>query len=132
MGILSLCGHFGVRCSSPLWIERSRRATQIQSGEEHRTPKLNRWLAHVAVLIFLAAAAGAGIVAADALAAVADRLGLLVSLLAAGDGLVLLTADTLAVGDRSGARRRFMHRGPDLPERFLKTLIFLHAQDRVG
>src|SRR5207247_7504992 len=88
-------------------------------------------LAHVAVLVLLAAAARAGVVTADALGAVADRLDLLVGLLAVGDRRLLLALDTLAVG-RRGPRGGFVSRRADHPQGLLEALLFLHAEDRVG
>src|SRR5579871_5112856 len=57
-------------------------------------------LAHVAGLVLLAATARAGVVAADLLAAVADRLDLLVRLAAVGPRLLF----------RHRPRRRLVHR----------------------
>src|SRR5262249_33985486 len=91
-------------------------------------------LAHVTVLVLLAAAARAGIVAADALGAVADRLDLLGGLLAICDGCGLLALDGVAVGAGGGrgALRRFVNRRANRPDRFLETFFLLHAKDGIG
>ena len=64
---------------------------------------------HVAVLVLLAAAARARVVAADLLAAVADRLRLLVGLLAACDGGLLLRLNAASAAGLASAGRL---RGP--------------------
>src|SRR5947209_19242376 len=86
----------------------------------------HRGLAHVAVLVLLAAAAGTRVVAADLFAAVADRLGLLVALAAVGDRRLLLGRD--AVGARHRPRGRFLDRRADRPQRLLEALRLLHAE----
>src|SRR5262245_41075933 len=88
---------------------------------------------HVAVLVLLAAAAGARVVAADALAAVADRLGLLLGLLAALDGGHLLGLDA-ALRRRRGHGRAglLVPRLGDGPHRLLEALGLLHAEDGVA
>src|SRR3954470_9369367 len=70
-------------------------------------------LAHAAVLVLLAAAARTRLVPADLLRPVADRLGLLVALLAVGDGRVLLPAHALLAGHRP--RGRLVDRRADGP-----------------
>src|SRR5207248_5254387 len=84
-------------------------------------------LAHVAVLVLLAAAARAWVIAANAVAAVADRFRLLFGLLAMGDGGVLLGPHRLLARRRQGPRRRLVRRRPDHPQRFLKAFLLLHA-----
>src|SRR5262249_52916649 len=80
-------------------------------------------LAHVAVLVLLAAATGAGVVAADARAAVADRFRLLV---AAG------RVRALPIRRRClHPWRRVVDRGPDLPQGLVEPFLFFHAEDRV-
>src|SRR5262249_23637417 len=66
-------------------------------------------------------------------ASVADRLRLLVALLAVGDGRVLLAAHSLPVRRRRhGPRRRFVDGRPDRPQRLLETDLLFHAEDSVG
>src|SRR6478672_9036278 len=85
---------------------------------------------HAAVLVLLAAAAGAGVVAADFRGAIADWFLRFSALLAAGDGLLLLGADALG---RHGGRSRLVDRGADLPEGLGERLGSLfHAKDQVG
>src|SRR5260370_25621623 len=82
----------------------------------------SRFFPHMTILVLLAAAAGTRIVAADALAAVANRFRFLIGLLAAGNGGVLLAANTLAVSrSRRRTGRGFVNRGPHLPDPFLKS-----------
>src|SRR5262245_52060113 len=76
--------------------------------------RLNR-LAHVAVLVLLAAAARAGVVAADLLAAVADRLEFLVA------GAVVRDRLVVAVGG-AGLGRRLVDGRADDPQRLLEGL----------
>src|SRR6266852_8253974 len=91
----------------------------------------HRRLPHMAVLVLLPAAARAGIVAANAFAAVADRFGLLVALLAIGDSGFLLAANALPVaGDMT--RGRLVYGRANRPHRFLERLRFLHAENSVG
>src|SRR5262245_17793113 len=85
----------------------------------------------MAVLVLLAAAAGARVIAADLVAAVADRLGLLVALGAAGDRRVLLAANPIRAR-RPHVARRLLGRRTDRPQRLLEALLFLHAEDRVA
>src|SRR5262249_24721535 len=98
-----------------------------------RRPGLSshRRLVHAAVLVLLAAAARARVVAADALAAVADRLLLLVALLTARDRRVLLATHAALVGQRQRRWRRLVDRRADRPQRLLEPLRLLHAEDRV-
>src|SRR5262245_9401891 len=75
----------------------------------------SHYLPHVAVLVLLAASTRAWVIAAHLLAAIADRLRLLVALLALGNRLVLLAADALRIGRRQRFRRRLMDGRPNLP-----------------
>src|SRR5438552_14021682 len=94
--------------------------TLNEEGSARRRP-------HVAVLVLLAAAAGARFVAADLVAAVADRLLLLVAGLAAGDGGLLLGLHR-AVGDLQ-ARGGLVHHLADHEHRFFgQVLVVLHAE----
>src|SRR5438105_11728498 len=87
-------------------------------------------VAHAAVLVLLAAAARAGIVAADLFTAVANGFDLLVGLLAPLDGRVLLGTDIVSAGHRLGGS--FLDQGADCPYRFREALVVLHAEDGVG
>src|SRR6266542_3743234 len=80
-------------------------------------------LAHVAVFVLLAAAAGARIVATHLLLAVADRLRLLAL---AG------VRHPLARVLRHYPWGRLVNRRADRPDRLLETLRLLHAEYRVG
>src|SRR6266540_4213050 len=81
-----------------------------------RSPR--RLRAHVAILVFLAAAARARVVAADLLAAVADRLQFLVAARIGRHAVV-----------GHGARGGLVDRGADRPQRFLERLGLLHLED---
>src|SRR5205823_1958212 len=87
----------------------------------------SRRMPHVAVLVLLAAAARAGVVAADLLPAVADRLGHLG--LAAG---VALRRLRLLLGRLLHGRRRGVRGGADHPHRLLERLALLYAEDHLG
>src|SRR5436305_2854418 len=93
------------------------------------TPTRLHRLPHVAVLVLLAALARARLVAADLLAAVADRLGLLVAPLTAGDRLLLLVLDAALL--RQHALRLLVRRRPDRPHPLLEALLLLHAEHGV-
>src|SRR5262249_34294817 len=80
-------------------------------------------LAHVAVFVLLAAAAGARIVAAHLLLAIANRLRLL--------PLACVRHPLLTRVLRRHPRRRLVDRRPDRPDRLLETLRLLHAEDSV-
>src|SRR5205814_8629908 len=88
-------------------------------------------MAHAAILVLLAAPARAWFIAADALATVADRLGLLIPLLAIGNRGILLAADAVAVRTRRGARGGLVRRGADRPQRF-QSLFLFHAENGFG
>src|SRR5262249_37659870 len=111
-----------IRHGSPFpWV--SGASSRERQMSLHRLP-------HVAILVLLAAAARAGVVAANSLGAVADRLGLLLGLLTARDGRFLLCADArLGHGRR---RRRLVHHGADGPDRLLEAFVVLHLENGVG
>src|SRR5947209_7255138 len=79
--------------------------------------------AHAAVLVLLATVARTRFVAADLRRPVADRLGLLLALLAAGDGLLLLVLDAARL--RQHALGLLVRRRPDRPDRLLEPLLLL-------
>src|SRR5262249_31695788 len=121
--------------SALLAVSRPRDAARARNGKQEPGSPLSpypRLLAHVAILVFLAAAARAPVVAAAALAVVADRLRLLVALLAVGDGRLLLAAHAPLVRRRQRPRRRLVDRRPDRPQRLLEALRLLHAEHRLG
>src|SRR5262245_908191 len=91
------------------------------------TSSLPRCLPHVAVLVLLAAAARAGVVAADLLAAVADRFGLLVASLATGNRRALLAGHAGLAQCPGGG---FVGGGLDRP--LLEATLLFHAEDAVG
>src|SRR5262249_3480795 len=112
--------------------DRARESFPIISSSGHLvTMSSPDRLAHVAILVLLAAAAGTGIVAADAFAAIADRLKLLIAALAVGDGGVLLTANVSVAGG-GRARRGFVDHRADRPHRLLERFLFFHAENGVG
>src|SRR3989442_1312148 len=117
MGILSHPGEVRARVARSEW----RAAREKVPDLSRHSPLVLADQAHAAVLVFLAAAARTGIVAAHPLVAIADRFGFLVPRLRAGDG---------GVGRVAGSG--FVNRGPDRPHRFLKTYVVLHAEHAVG
>src|SRR5262249_25602366 len=78
---------------------------------------------HMAVLVLLAAAAGAGIITADPVATIADGLDLLGSRTRVGRRWAF---------DRRRHGRGLVNGGADLPERLLEPLFLFHAKDRFG
>src|SRR5262249_11819415 len=82
-------------------------------------------LAHAAVLELLAAAAGAGVVAADALLPVADRLLLGIRLTGVDGGLLL-------AGDVGGAGRVVLDGGAFDKGATGRLVELFHAEDQVG
>src|SRR5262245_40306604 len=79
--------------------------------------------AHVAVLVFLAAAARAGVVAAHFGILVANRF-LLLFRSGVGRGLLLVVGGAGRVG--------FVNGRSDRPDRFLEAFRLFHTKDRVG
>src|SRR5262245_22839362 len=78
--------------ASQFFIRHAHRQTHRQTlvRRSRKRCLLFHRLPHAAVLVLLAAATRTGVIAADPFGAVADRLGFLVRLLAAGDGGFLL------------------------------------------
>src|SRR5262245_28425505 len=112
-------------CSASLWIDPrfavSHRPATKRSLDVLRSARCLG--AHAAVLVFLTAAARAGIVAADLCPGVADRFRLL--------ALAPRVRHHLLVLRRHSPRSRLVDRRPDRPDRVLEATLLLHAEDTV-